>query len=66
MSCAPGLVGEQHGDVLARALGHELVVVDTPLEEVLAARGAPVGVHVVHELGAAAQAPSRTPSRSRR
>ncbi len=52
-------VGEQHRDVLARALGDELVVLDAPLEQVLAARRAAVGVHVVHELGAARQAPSR-------
>ena len=33
--------------------------VDAPLEQVLAPRRATVGVHVVHELGAAAPAPCR-------
>src|SRR6185312_3047538 len=50
------LVGEEHGDVLTGALGHELEVVDAPLEEVLTSGGPPIGMHVVHQLGAAPEA----------
>ena len=50
-----GFVREQHRDVFAGSLGDELVVLDAPRDEVLAAGSAPVGVHVVDELGAAVE-----------
>ena len=53
MSDAPGLVREQHRRVLAHALGDELHVRRARSRRVARARRAPVGMHVVHELGAA-------------
>ena len=55
ISFGAGLVGEEHRDVLAGAVDHELLVRHAPLEQVLAPGRAPVEVHVVDQLGAAAQ-----------
>ena len=52
MQASPGLIGEQHGGVLAGALHHELVVVLAEGLQLVVAGVPPIGVDVVHVLGA--------------
>src|SRR5581483_8837341 len=49
------LGGEEHGDVFAGALGHELDVGDPVPEQLLPPRGPAVGVDVVDEVRPAGQ-----------